>query len=72
MERANADWNEPKRYVPVPRLAPDFTINIRSRSGDRLQITATRFGKQLITGEGIRSARSIGRGIEILLRHATP
>lgn len=63
---------ELSRRVPAPRPVPDFTINIRSRSGDRVQITATRWGRQLITGEGITSARRLTRGMEMLLRHATP
>lgn len=50
------------------RVVPDFTINIRTRSGERAQITATRFGKLFITGDGLRSARSIARGIEAALR----
>ena len=52
-----------------PRIVPDFTINIRTRSGDRLQITATRFGKHFITADGTTSARKICRGIEMLLRY---
>lgn len=59
-----------KVFTPRPR--PDFTISIRSRSGDRVQITATRFGKRILTGEGWKSARQISRGIEALLRHCTP
>ena len=62
----------PLGKVFTPRSRPDFTINIRSRSGARVQITATRFGKRLLTGEGWRSARAIARGIELLLRHCTP
>src|SRR5208282_6650549 len=55
--------------VPKPRrFVPDFTITIRSRSGERVRITATRYGRQLITGDGIKSARSLCRGIEMLLR----
>ncbi len=59
-----------KVFTPRPR--PDFTINIRSRSGERAQITVTRIGKRFLTSSGWRSARSIGRGIETLLRHCTP
>jgi hypothetical protein len=74
MERANlpiADDPEWKTYTSK-RLTPDFTINIRSRSGGRVQITATRFGKQFITDDGLKSSRAIGRGIEMLLRHCVP
>ena len=60
------------KMPPMRRLVPDFTINIRSRSGERVQITATRWGKQFITGEGVVSARKIARGIEMLLRHCEP
>ncbi len=59
-----------KAYKPIklPKLSPDFIINIRAKTGERVQITATRWGKQFITGDGIKSARQIGRGIELLLR----
>ncbi len=71
IERATANWpDEPKFVPPKPgHFVPDFTINIRARTGERLQITATRFGKSFLTGEGTKSARSIARGIEILLRN---
>jgi hypothetical protein len=70
IERANAQWpDEPKWEAPKPgKFAPDFTINIRAKSGDRVQLTASRFGKSFLTGEGIRSAREISRGIEVLIR----
>lgn len=56
----------------VRRVGPDFVISIRSRSGERAQISATRFGRLFITGEGLRSARSIARGIELMLRLCEP
>lgn len=62
------NWSAPK----LTRHVPDFTINIRTRRGDRCQITATRFGKQLITGDGIKSVRQVARGIEMMLRHCEP
>lgn len=62
------DWKMPK----LPRHVPDFTITIRTRRGDRCQITATRYGKQMLTGDGIKSVRQIARGIEALLRHCEP
>lgn len=61
------DWKMPKML----RHVPDFTINIRTRRGDRCQITATRWGRQLITSDGIKSARQVARGIEMMLRHCT-
>jgi hypothetical protein len=64
---------QPDVKVFVPRrLVPDFTINIRSRSGERVQITATKWGKRFITGDGIKSARSISRGIEVMLLYFAP
>ena len=73
-QRDAAPWTEEPRYVApkLGRFVPDFTINIRTRRGDRMQITATRYGKQMLTGEGIKSVRQITRGIEALLRHCTP
>lgn len=65
---------EPPAATPtskLPKLVPDFTINIRTRTGERVQITATRWNRQFITGDGIKSARQISRGIELLLRHFT-
>ena len=58
--------------VRLPRLAADFTINIRARSGGRVQISVTRLGKRFLTAQGVRSARQISRAIEVLLREATP
>ena len=72
VERATREPMEDNRRVQIPRVVPDFTINIRSRSGDRLQITATRFGKSIISEGGFTSARKIARGIEMLIRHAAP
>ena len=71
IERANAEWpDEPKWVAPKRgKFVPDFTINIRARTGARVKITATRFGKSFLTGEGIKSARAISRGIEILIRN---
>ena len=63
---------EPPGRAYAPRPVPDFTIQIRSRSGDRVQISVTRFGKQFITSEGIKPLRDIMRGMEQLLRHAVP
>lgn len=62
------DWKHSK-LPNLRRPAPDFTINIRTRSGERVQITAVRYGKQFITADGVKSARSIARGIELILRH---
>lgn len=70
LQRAKEDYNyEPQLGVKPPKLIPDFTINIRTRKGDRLKITATRWHKQFITGDGIKSARQITRGIEVLIRN---
>jgi hypothetical protein len=70
MERAAAELlDEPAVKGRLPRCSPDFVINIRSRSGERVQISATRFGKQFITGDGLKPARSISRGIEMLIRN---
>lgn len=63
---------ERRRYIPHPRPKPDFIIRIESRRGDRTQLSVTRFGKQFITEAGIVSARHISRGIEMLLRYASP
>ena len=73
-QRSTASWPDKPRYkeAKLGRFIPDFTINIRTRRGDRLKITATRYGKQMLTGEGIKSVRQITRGIEALLRHCTP
>jgi hypothetical protein len=73
MERAAREWDEGNRSAPVPRRpAADFILTIRSRSGDRVQVSATRVGKQLLTADGLVSARQLARGIEHLLRLATP
>ena len=73
IERGEADsLTEPRRYVPHPRLKPDFTIRIESKSGDRVQFSVTRFGKSFITPDGSKSAREISRGVENLIRLATP
>ena len=61
--------NQMPTGVKPPKLIPDFTINIRTRKGDRLKITATRWHKQFITGDGIKSARQITRGEECILSH---
>lgn len=76
MARTDREWTETglaaARLAARPRAAPDFTINIRSASGARVQITVTRWGSKLITGEGVKSARAISRGIEMLLRFCVP
>lgn len=72
LERADRPAAEPRRYVPHPRPTPDFTIQIRSRSGDRVQVSVTRLGRRFLTADGVKSAREISRGIEVLLREATP
>ena len=71
MERATAEWQDEPKYVApkLGRFVPDFTINIRCRTGERMKITATRSGKQMLTGDGIKSVREISRGIEILLKN---
>ena len=71
MKRANAEWPDEPKYVDpkLGRFVPDFTINIRTKNGERCQITATRFGKQMLTGDGIKSVREISRGIEVLLKN---
>ena len=72
IERATAEpAKEPMRYIPHPRGKSDFTIRIESRSGDRVQISVMRWGKQFITNDGIKSARDISRGLETMLREAT-
>jgi hypothetical protein len=73
IERANAELDfSPVKIKSPGKLVPDFTINIRSRSGERVQITATKWGKQFITGDGVKSARSISRGIEAMLLYCNP
>ena len=57
-------------YTPR-RPRPDFVIQIRSKSGDRVQMSLHRFGKRFITSQGIKSAREISRGIEALIRLAS-
>lgn len=67
--RAEAKLTAHAGYVPHPRPTADFVITIRARTGERTQISATRWQQQFLTGDGIKSARQISRGIEMLLRH---
>jgi len=69
MERAQRQIVEATGYARHPRPTPDFVITIRARTGERAQISASRWHKQFLTGEGIKSVRQISRGIEMLLRH---
>lgn len=59
----------PTGKVPLPRRPkPDFIIRIESKRGERVQLSLTRWEGWFITADGIKSARQIARGIELLIR----
>ena len=72
--RAERAQFEPEHYsgevFRPQKPVSDFIITVRHKSGERIQLSAIRYGKQFITNEGIKSARDIGRGIELILRYA--
>ena len=55
-----------KCYHPR-KPAADFIVTVKSKHGDRLQVSAWRFGKQIILSEGVKSVRQLCRGIEHLI-----
>ena len=64
--------DEPSSQFFHPRkLKPDVKINIEFRNGERVQITATKFGSKFITTDGMKSAGGIARGIELILKYCT-
>ena len=67
--RANADVvPEPARKMPKPSTpAADFIITIKSRRGERLQVSAWRFNGRGMFSEGIGSVRQFCRGLEQLI-----
>ncbi len=69
LERANAEpvLEKPGRiYIPRP-AKPDFIIRIESKRGERMQVSVHRWGNRLLISDGIKSARQLCRGIELLL-----
>lgn len=53
---------------PVPRKpAADFTIQIRSRTGERIQVSIWRFYNRCVISDGIKSVRQLCRGLEQLI-----
>jgi len=48
-------------------VSPDFIITIRSKRGERVQVSAWRFNGRVILSEGIKSVRQLCRGIELLI-----
>lgn len=66
IERATAEWTEPRRRVSVPRVKADFIIRIESRRGERVQVSVNRFMGKVRTSDG-QSARQFCRGLEQLL-----
>lgn len=66
IERAINPPAERRRYVPRPRIRPDFIIRIESRRGERLQIAVHRLLGRVRTSDG-QSPRQFCRGLEQLL-----
>ena len=67
--RANAaaKYSPPGKCYTPRRVSPDFIITIRSKRGERVQVSAWRFNGRVILSEGIKSVRQLCRGIELLI-----
>lgn len=66
--RANSEPEWKPSKCPVPRrAAADFIITIKSKRGERLQVSAWRYNGRVILSEGIKSARQLCRGLELLI-----
>lgn len=67
--RANAEPVLPSvgRCYKPRRTAADFIITIKSKRGERLQVSVWRFNGMVILSEGIKSVRQLCRGIELLI-----
>lgn len=66
--RATTEPELPSGKFPIPRRpAADFIITIKSKRGERLQVSVWRYYNKVILSEGITSVRQLCRGIEHLL-----
>lgn len=66
--RAHAEPSWPRVKCHVPRTpAADFIITIKSKRGERLQVSVWRFNGHVILSEGIKSVRQLCRGLEHLI-----
>ena len=58
-------WKCPK----FRKTKPDVKITIELKSGERTQISATRWHDRFITSDGIRSISELKTGIGLILKH---
>ena len=49
------------------RPTADFTITIKSKRGERLQVSAWRFNGRVLLSDGVKSVRQFCRGLELLI-----
>lgn len=65
--RATAEPEMPIGKVQIPRRpAADFIITIKSKRGERIQVSMWRFYNRCLFSDGIKSARQLCRGLEQL------
>jgi hypothetical protein len=68
MDRAVAKPADETQSCYKPRKSsPDFTINIRTARGERMQISVWRINGRVVLSDGIKSVRQLCRGIEHLI-----
>lgn len=68
IQRAQAEPEIDRVKCPVPRKpAADFTITVKAKSGERVQVSVWRFYNRCIISDGIKSVRQLCRGLEQLI-----
>lgn len=66
--RANAEPELSPCKCFKPRTpAADFIITIKSKRGERLQVSAWRFNGRVLLSDGVKSVRQFCRGLELLI-----
>jgi hypothetical protein len=67
--RANSDVEpeSPVKVVTPRRAVADFIITVKSKRGERLQVSAWRFNGRVLLSDGVKSVRQFCRGLELLI-----
>lgn len=68
IKRAQAELEIDRVKCQIPRRpAADFTVTVRAKNGERVQVSIWRFCNRYIISDDIKSVRQLCRGLEQLI-----
>lgn len=68
IQRAQTEPEIDRVQCPIPRKpAADFIVTVKSKTGERVQVSVWRFYNRCVISGGIKSVRQLCRGLEQLI-----